>query len=43
MTRGIGQLSPGQAVRIATGLGPFSSTEQFQVGVARARVLESRN
>jgi predicted Zn-dependent protease len=42
LTRGIGQLPPGQAVRIATGLGPFSSTEQFQVGVARARIIESR-
>jgi predicted Zn-dependent protease len=41
--RRIGQLPPGEAVRIATGLGPFTSTQQFEVGVADARVLQSRN
>jgi tetratricopeptide (TPR) repeat protein len=33
-----GQLPPGQAVRQATGLGPFASTAAFEVTVAGARV-----
>jgi predicted Zn-dependent protease len=41
--RRIGRLSAGEAVRVATGLGPFSSTAQFQVGVADARVVDSRD
>jgi predicted Zn-dependent protease len=33
-----GDLPPGSASRWATGLGPFESTDMFQVGVAEARV-----
>ncbi len=36
--RRINQLPAGQATRIATGLGPFTSTQQFQVAVAGARI-----
>ncbi len=35
----IARLEPGTATRFATGLGPFTSTSQFQVGVTRARVI----
>lgn len=38
--RRIGRLGPGEATRFATGLGPFSSTSQFQVGVADARTVD---
>ena len=38
--RRIDQLPPGQATRFATGLGPFRSAEQFQVGVTSARIAE---
>jgi predicted Zn-dependent protease len=34
-----GQLPPGTVQRWATGLGPFTSTESFEVGVADARVI----
>jgi hypothetical protein len=40
VNRTINQLPAGQSVRFATGLGPFTSAEQFQVGVARARPLD---
>jgi predicted Zn-dependent protease len=36
-----GQLPPGQALRQATGLGPFASTASFEVTVAAARVPET--
>jgi predicted Zn-dependent protease len=36
--RRINELPPGQAMRFATGLGPFSSPQQFEVGVTGARV-----
>ncbi len=36
-----GQLPPGQALRQATGLGPFTSTAAFAVTVTAARVLET--
>jgi predicted Zn-dependent protease len=36
--RRINQLPAGQATRFATGLGPFTSAQQFQVGVTDARV-----
>jgi hypothetical protein len=39
--RRINQLPAGQATRFATGLGPFTSAEQFQVGVASARVASN--
>jgi predicted Zn-dependent protease len=39
--RRVGQLPPGQATRLATGLGPFTSSQQFQVGVADARVARN--
>lgn len=39
--RRIGQLGAGESVRIATGLGPFTSTAQFQVGVTGARALNA--
>jgi hypothetical protein len=39
--RRINQLPAGQATRIATGLGPFTSPQQFQVGVADARVART--
>jgi tetratricopeptide (TPR) repeat protein len=39
--RRIDQLPPGQATRFATGLGPFTSAQQFQVGVTNARVASN--
>jgi tetratricopeptide (TPR) repeat protein len=39
--RRIDGLPPGQATRFATGLGPFTSAEQFQVGVTGARVAST--
>ena len=36
-----GQLPPGQALRQATGLGPFAATAAFEVAVAAARVPET--
>jgi predicted Zn-dependent protease len=39
--RRIGVLPPGQATRFATGLGPFTSAQQFQVGVTGARVARN--
>jgi tetratricopeptide (TPR) repeat protein len=36
-----GELAPGQSARWATGLGPFTSTNAFQVAVAGARVLDN--
>jgi predicted Zn-dependent protease len=39
--RRINQLPAGQATRIATGLGPFTSAQQFEVGVTDARVARS--
>jgi hypothetical protein len=39
LNRTVGQLPAGQSVRLATGLGPFTSTDQFQVGVTGARPL----
>ncbi len=36
--RRINDLPPGQATRFATGLGPFTSSQQFEVGVTDARV-----
>lgn len=41
LNRAIGQLPAGQSVRFATGLGPFTSTNQFQVGVAGARPVDA--
>lgn len=38
VARRINELPAGQATRFATGLGPFTSTQQFQVGVTGARV-----
>jgi predicted Zn-dependent protease len=35
--RRIDRLAPGEATRFATGLGPFSSAQQYQVSVAGAR------
>lgn len=35
-----GELAPGAGSRWATGLGPFTSTEAYQVGIADARVVE---
>jgi predicted Zn-dependent protease len=39
--RRVGRLPPGQATRLATGLGPFTSAQQFQVGIADARVARN--
>jgi predicted Zn-dependent protease len=39
--RRIDGLPPGQATRFATGLGPFTSAELFQVGVTGARVAST--
>jgi hypothetical protein len=36
-----GQLAPGEAARWATGLGPFTSTGAFEVGIVGARVLSA--
>ena len=41
--RRINQLPAGQATRFATGLGPFTSAQQFQVGVTDARVASATN
>jgi TPR repeat protein len=38
LARRIDQLPPGQGTRFATGLGPFTSAQQFQVEVTDARV-----
>jgi predicted Zn-dependent protease len=38
--RRINELPPGQATRFATGLGPFTSPQQFEVGVASARIVQ---
>jgi predicted Zn-dependent protease len=38
LTRLINELPGGQASRFATGLGPFTSPQQYQVGVTAARV-----
>jgi len=39
--RRVGELPPGQATRFATGLGPFTSSQQFEVGVTGARVARN--
>jgi predicted Zn-dependent protease len=39
--RRVNDLPPGQATRFATGLGPFTSSQQFEVGVAEARVARN--
>jgi hypothetical protein len=39
--RRINQLPAGQATRIATGLGPFTSSQQYEVGIADARVART--
>jgi predicted Zn-dependent protease len=39
--RRVSELPPGQATRFATGLGPFTSAQQFQVGVTSARVARN--
>jgi predicted Zn-dependent protease len=39
--RRINDLPAGQATRLATGLGPFTSSQQFQVGVTDARVARN--
>jgi beta-barrel assembly-enhancing protease len=39
--RRINDLPAGQATRFATGLGPFTSSQQFEVGVAGARVARN--
>ncbi len=39
--RRINELPAGQATRFATGLGPFTSSQQFEVGVAGARVARN--
>jgi predicted Zn-dependent protease len=39
--RRVDELSPGQATRFATGLGPFTSAQQFDVGVAGARIARN--
>ncbi len=41
LARRINQLPAGQATRFATGLGPFTSAQQFQVGVTDARVASN--
>jgi len=41
LVRRIDGLAPGAATRFATGLGPFTSTEQFQVGVTGARTVSA--
>jgi len=41
--RRVAQLPPGQGTRIATGLGPFTSTNQFEVGVTDANVATASN
>jgi beta-barrel assembly-enhancing protease len=39
--RRINDLPAGQSTRFATGLGPFTSSQQFEVGVAGARVARN--
>ena len=39
--RRIDELPAGQATRFATGLGPFTSSQQFEVGVTGARVARN--
>jgi len=39
--RRVNELPPGQATRFATGLGPFTSSQQYQVGVTGARVARN--
>jgi tetratricopeptide (TPR) repeat protein len=39
--RRVDELPPGQATRFATGLGPFTSSQQFEVGVTGARVARN--
>jgi predicted Zn-dependent protease len=39
--RRVDELPPGQATRFATGLGPFTSAQQFDVGVAGARIARN--
>jgi len=39
--RRVNQLPAGQATRFATGLGPFTSAQQFEVGVTGARVARN--
>ena len=41
LDRRINQLPAGQATRFATGLGPFTSAQQFEVGVTDARVARN--
>lgn len=41
VARRIGELPAGEATRFATGLGPFTSTQQFQVVVASARIASN--
>ena len=41
LARRINELPAGQATRFATGLGPFTSAQQFEVGVTDARVASS--
>jgi beta-barrel assembly-enhancing protease len=38
--RRVNELPAGQAMRFATGLGPFTSAQQFEVGVTGARVAQ---
>ena len=38
LVRRVNELPAGQATRFSTGLGPFTSTQQFQVGVTGARI-----
>jgi beta-barrel assembly-enhancing protease len=42
LDRRIDQLPPGQATRFATGLGPFTSSQQFDVGVTGARLARNQ-
>jgi predicted Zn-dependent protease len=39
--RRVDDLPPGQALRFATGIGPFTSAQQFQVGVTSARIARN--
>jgi tetratricopeptide (TPR) repeat protein len=41
INRTIGQLPAGQSVRLGTGLGPFTSTDQYQVSDSSARPLNT--
>ena len=42
LARRINELPAGQATRFATGLGPFTSAQQFEVGVTDARVASTQ-